>query len=190
VGEGAYTAFQTATIQFTDTVTDVATLSVGDTAEYACEVTGVPLIADIQAEVSSRDIRSYAADALVKAPVPCFVQLSLTVNKTAGDPTPDVDGIKAALVDAVNGVGFIGRLDGSLLTDIVHGFITDDTSVTDLDIFGRVRRPDGSVQFIRDADSLVIPDQPAKMVTAKTVQFFTEVANISVNVQSVIPTAT
>jgi len=190
VAEGAYTAFQTATIQFTDTATDTSALSVGDTAEYACEITGVPLIADIQAEVSSRDVRSYAADALVKAPVPCFIQLTFTINKTSGDPTPDVDGIKAALVDAVNGTGFTGRLDGSLLTDIVHNFITDDTSVTDLDIFGRIRRPDGSIQYVRDADSLVIPDQPGKMVTSKTVQFFTEVLSISVNVQSAIPTAT
>jgi hypothetical protein len=190
VAEGAYTAFQTATIQFADTVTDTSLLNPGDTAEYVCEVTGVPLIAELQSEVSSRDIRSYAADALIKAPVPCFVQLTLTINKTAGDPSPNLDGIKAALVDAVNKVGFIGRLDGSLLTDIVHNFITDDTSVTDLDIFGRVRRPDGSIQYVRATDSLVIPDQPARMVTAKTVQFFTEVSSISINVQSVIPTAT
>jgi len=189
VAEGAYTAFQTTTIRFTDTATDVSTLIVGDTAEYAYEITGVPLIADIQAEVSSRDVRSYAADALIKAPVPCFVQLTLTINKTAGDSTPNINGIKAALVDAVNRVGFTGRLDGSLLTDVVHNFITDDTSVTGLDIFGRVRRPDGSVQYLRNADSLVIPDQPDKMVTSKTVQFFTEVSTISVNVQSVIPTA-
>lgn len=190
VAEGAYTAFQTATIQFADTVTDTSLLSPGDTAEYVCEVTGVPLIAELQTEVSNRNVRSYAADALIKAPVPCFVQITLTINKTAGDPSPDINGIKAALVDAVNKVGFIGRLDGSLLTDIVHNFITDDTSVTDLDLFGRVRRPDGSIQYVRAADSLVIPDQPARMVTAKTVQFFTEVSSISVNVQSVIPTAT
>jgi hypothetical protein len=86
-------------------------------------------------------------------------------------------------------MGFIGRLDGSHLVDLVHNFIIDDVSVTDLDLFGRVRRPDGSIQYLRDADSLAIPEQPDKMVTAKTVQFFTEVSRISINVQSVIPTA-
>lgn len=189
VAEGAYSSFQTTTIQFVDTATDVTTLSIGQTAEYVCEVTGVPLISEIQSLVSSRDHRSYAADALVKAPVPCFTQVTLTINKTAGDPTPDVNAIKAALVNEVNSTGFIGRLDGSHLIDVVHGFITDDVSVTDLDLFGRVRRPDGSIQYLRDADSLVIPEQPDKMVTSKTVQFFTEVGSISVNVQSVIPTA-
>jgi hypothetical protein len=189
IAEGAYSAFQTTTIQFEDTATAVSGLTLGDTAEYLCEITGVPLIAELQTEVSSRDIRSYAADALIKAPVPCFVDITFTINKAAGDAAPDVDGIKAALVSEVNNMGFIGRLDGSHLVDLVHNFIIDDVSVTDLDLFGRVRRPDGSIQYLRDADSLAIPEQPDKMVTAKTVQFFTEVSRISINVQSVIPTA-
>ena len=189
VADGAYTAFQTATIQFEDTATDAGTMSVGDTSQYVCEITGVPLIAELQIEVSSRDVRSYAADALIKAPVPCFVDITFTINKAAGDPVPNIDAIKSAVVEGVNQTGFIGRLDGSLLLDIIHNYITDDISVTDLDLFGRVRRPDGTVQYIRDSDSLVIEDQPERMVTAKTVQFFAEVPNVSINVRSVIPTA-
>jgi hypothetical protein len=188
VAEGAYTAFQTTTIQFADTATNVADLVVGQTADYVCEITGVPLIAELQAEVSSRDVRSYAADALIKAPVPCFVNITFSINKAAGDVEPDVNAIKAAVVEGVNQVGFIGRLDSSLLVDIIHNFIADDVSVTDMDLFGRVRRPDGSIQYLRNTDSLVIPDQPDKMVTSKTVQFFTEASNVSINVRSVIPT--
>ena len=126
---------------------------------------------------------------MIKAPVPCFTQITLTINKSSGDPDPDVNAIKAAIVEEVNQTGFIGRLDGSHIVDLVHNFITNDISVTALDMFGRVRRPDGSIQYLRDSDSLVIPEQPDKMVTAKTVQFFSEVSDISINVQSVIPTA-
>jgi len=61
--------------------------------------------------------------------------------------------------------------------------------VTDLDIFGRIRNPDGTVQYLRDSDTIVIPEQPAKMVTAKTVQFYAEAANVTVSVASTIPTA-
>ena len=190
VAEGAYSAFQTTTIRFTDTVTPTAGLTVGDTATYVYDITGVPHISGIQSLVSSRDHRSYAADALIKAPVPCFVQVSFTINKAAGDAEPDINGIKNAVVATVNETGFIGRLDGSRIVDVVHNFIQNDVSVTDLDLFGRIRNPDGSVQYVRDADSLVVPDQPEKMVTANTVQFYSEVSNISVNVQSVIPTAT
>jgi len=186
--EGAYTAFQTATIVFVDTVTTTTSLTVGDKADYVYDSVGLPSISQLQSDLSSRDIRSYAADALVKAPVPCFVQVTLTLNKASGDPDPDIAGIKSAIADEVNSTGFIGRLDGSHLVDIVHNFISDSVSVTDLDLFGRIRVPDGSTQYVRSRDSIQIADQPAKMVTAKTVQFFTEVSNVSVNVQSTIPT--
>lgn len=190
IAEGAYSAFQTTTIVFTDTVTDTGSLVVGDTANYVYDITGVPHIAGIQNLVSGRDYRSYAADALVKAPVPCFVQVTLTLNKSAGDAEPDVNSIKTAVANVVNQTGFIGRLDGSRIVDVVHNFIQNDISVTGLDLFGRIRNPDGSVQYLRSPDSLEVPDQPEKMVTANTVQFYLEVSDVSVNVQSVIPTAT
>ena len=191
IAEGAYTAFQTATIRFVDTVTPVAGLVVNvSTATYVCDITKTPLIREIQDLVSSRDIRSYAADALIKAPVPCFVQVTLTINKTAGDADPDLDGIRNSIVNVINQTDFCGRLDGSRIINAVHNFLIDNLSVTDLDLFGRIRRPDGTLQYLRDHDSLVIEDQPAKMVTANTVQFFAEVAGVSVNVASTIPTAT
>lgn len=189
VAEGAYSPFQTTIIKFVDTVSDTTSLTVGQTAEYVCEIVGVPLLGEIQAFVSSRDIRSYAADVLVKAPVPCFVEVTLTINKAAGEPTPDTTGIKAAILNEINAVGFIGRLDGSKIVDRVHGFIANSSSVTELDLFGRIRRPDGSLQYLRSSDSLVIPEQPDKMVSAKTVQFFAEMSTISINVKTSIPTA-
>ena len=191
IAEGAYTAFQTAIIQFVDTVTLVSGLAVGQTALYTCELIGTPLIQEIQTLVSSRDVRSYAADALVKAPVPCFVQVTLTLNKTTGTmiDADMIDKIKLAVIGVVNRTDFVGRLDGSYIIEAVHGLITDNISVTQLDLLGRIRRPDGTLQYLRDPDSIVIPEQPVKMVTAKTVQFFAEVADVSVNVASTIPTA-
>jgi len=189
VTEGAYTAYQTTTIRFTDTATPTTGLVVGATASYVCDITGTPLIKEIQALVSSRDIRSYAADALIKAPVPCFVQVNLVINKAAGDAEPDLNGIRNAIVAVINQTDFIGRLDGSRIVDAIHNFLQDNLSVTDLDIFGRIRNPDGTVQYLRDSDTIVIPEQPAKMVTAKTVQFYAEAANVTVSVASTIPTA-
>ena len=187
--EGAYTAFQTAIVVFTDSLTNVSTLAVGQTAEYTCDITGTPLIQDIQTLISSRDIRSYAADALVKAPVPCFVQVTLTINKTVNDPSPDVESIKLDIVSLINQIDFCGRLDGSRVVDLVHNYLSNNMSITDLDLFGTIRRPDGTILYLRDNESLTIPDESAKMVTAKTVQFYTEVANVSVNVTSNIPTS-
>lgn len=189
VAEGAFTAYQTTTIRFVDTVTSTVGLVVGATANYVCDITGTPLIREIQELVASRDIRSYAADALIKAPVPCFVQINLVINKTAGDPDPDLDGIRNTVVATINQTDFIGRLDGSRIVDRIHNFLQDNLSVTNLDMLGRIRNPDGTVQYIRDPDTLVIPEQPAKMVTAKTVQFYAETAGVTVSVASTIPTA-
>jgi hypothetical protein len=186
VAEGAYSAFQAAVIRFVDTSTSVTTITLGQKAQYFCEVTGTPLIKEIQELVGSRDVRSYAADVLVKAPIPCFVEVTLTINKTAGDITPPIAAIKAAIVNVVNSTDFIGRLDGSRIVDAIHSFLQDSLSVTGLDLFGRIRNPDGTIQYLRNSDSLIIPDQPAKMVTAKTVQFFTEISKITVNIASTI----
>ena len=126
---------------------------------------------------------------LVKAPIPCFVEVTLTINKTSGDIAPPVAAIRTAVVDIINNTDFIGRLDGSRIIEAVHGFLQDNLSVTGLDLFGRIRNPDGTMQYLRNSDSLIIPDQPGKMVTAKTVQFFTEISKITVNIASTIYTA-
>jgi len=188
VAEGAYSSFQAVTIEFTDTVTATSGLAPGDKANYAFELTGVPHIKAIQDDVSDRAYRSYAADALIKAPVPCFVDINLTLNKAQGDSDPDVDGIKSSIVEEVNSIGFIGRLDGSRLIEKINAFLQDDISVTDLDFLGRIRRPDGSIKYLRSGDALVVPEEPDKMVGSKTVQFFAEVGRIAVNVKTSIPT--
>lgn len=184
--EGAYSAFQAAVIRFIDTAAAVTGLGIGQTAQYFCDVVGTPLIREVQELLGSRDVRSYAADVLVKAPIPCFVEVTLTINKAAGDVAPSIAAVQTAVVDIINNTDFIGRLDGSRIIEAVHGFLQDNLSVTDLDLFGRIRNPDGTMQYLRDSDSLIIPDQPAKMVTAKTVQFFTEISKVTVNIASTI----
>lgn len=187
--EGIFSPFQTAVIQFTDDVTPVSELNVGDIKSCDCEIVGLPSLRTIQDLVSSRDVRHYGADVLVKAPVPCFVSVGLTINKAAGDPDPDINGIKAAIVDLINSTDFIGRLDGSRVLETVHGFLSNNVSVTDLQLLGELIQPDGETKYITASDSLKIPYLPQVMVTEKTVQFFSEVSNIVINIVSSIPTA-
>ena len=113
----------------------------------------------------------------------------MTINKATGDADPDVTGIRNAIVDLVNSTDFIGRLDGSRIIDVAHNFLSDNLSITSLDLFGRIRRPDGSLVRIRDADSIVVPSQPEHMLTPNTLQFFCEFGDVVVSVQSVIPVA-
>lgn len=192
VEESAYSPFQTATIRFVDTATSVTGLSLGEKRAYLCEISGMPLLKELQDYLASRDVRSYAADVLVKAPIPCFVDVTLDINKIASEPEPNIAGIKAAIVDEINRAGFNGRLDGSLIIDKVHGFLSNETSITNLALLGRIRTPDGFMKYGKSSNALIVPDSFGTMigsVSSKTVQFFSDTSRVSVNVKTSIPTA-
>ena len=186
--EGAFTAYQTAIIQFVDTVTDASTLSAGDKQNYVTEIRSTPHIKELQDYMGGRDTRSYGSDLLIKAPVPCFVQVSCVINKSSGDSDPDIAGIKTTIASLINATGFIGRIDGSRILDAIHGYIQNELSVTDLDILGKIITPAGTITWLHDSSSIVVIDKPDDMVTAKTVQFFTSPDEISVDVETTIPT--
>jgi hypothetical protein len=188
--EGAFTAYQTGTIQFVDTVTDTSSLSTGDKQNYIVEVHNTPLVKELQDYMSGRDVRSYGADILMKAPIPCFVQISCVINKSSEDADPDTAGIKTTIAHLVNNTGFIGRLDGSRILDTIHGYIQNDISVTNLDILGKIITPAGTIVWLHDSSSIVVVDNVADMVTSKTVQFFTSADDISVDIETTIPTFT
>lgn len=187
--EAAYTRFQTATVQILDSVTDVTDMTVGDRQDYEFDARGLPLVAEIQDTMSGRDVRAYGSDVLVKAPVPCFVQISFTVHKKASEPDPDVAGIKAAVAALVNQTPFTGRLYAGRVHDVVHAYLKNETSVGAIDMFGRLRYPDGSTKYVRDGDVLTIPDEPADMVSPKTVQFFSSPEDVGVSILSAVPAA-
>jgi len=187
VEEGAYSRFQAAVVRFKDTDTATNSLTVNSsTKQYSVELRGQPLIKDLQEYLSSRDIRNYAGDLLVKAPVPCFVRLSFEIERPAGNTDEiDEDAIKVALADEVNAVSFTGRLPASSLSDVVHNFLKNDVAVSAIDMLGRIRRPDATTAWIRSSEVLVVPSEPDKMVTAKTVQFFLDPEDIGLSIVTV-----
>jgi hypothetical protein len=186
--EGAYSAFSTSVVRFNDTRahTDV---SVGDTREYQATITGVPLIGDIQTHVSGRDVRPYGGDCLVKAPVPCFVTLHFTIYKKTGQADPDTVAIQTALAKLINTLGFTGVLFASQIQDVIHRSLSNGQVVGAIDIHGRIRYPDGSITYVRDSEKLQVPSDPAAMVTANTVQFFADTADVNIAVSTLLPSA-
>ncbi len=189
VAEGAFTRFQTATLRFEDTVTDASRLALGSRQDYEFDVAGLPLVGEIQDYVSGRDVRAYGSDVLVKAPVPCFLQVSFTIYKRATDAAPDVAAIKTAVAALANQTPFTGRLYAGRVHDVVHAYLGNEASVGAIDMFGRLRYPDGRTKYVRDADVLAVPDTPADMVSPKTVQFFLAPEDVGVTVESAVPAA-
>ncbi len=183
--EAAYTAFQTAAVEFIDTDTDVVDLELGSSQDYEVVLKTLPLLADVQETVSHRDVRHYGADCLVRAPVPCFVQLTFTIYKQQGQDDPDTTAIAEALCAVVNTTGFTGALYASALHDAIHSLLPAGSSVGAIDMLGRLRYPDGSVRYVRDPDTLAVPDEPDSGVSRRTTQFFSEPGDIAIAVATV-----
>lgn len=186
--EAAYSAYSTAVVKFLDT-RDHDEFTVGDTQDYSVGVVCLPLIGDIQERVGSRDVRPYGGDCLVKAPVPCFTTLNFTIFKKTGQDDPDLDAIRDALCVEVNTMGFVGELYASQIHDVIHGFLTNGQTVGAIDMHGRLRQPDGETVYLRDPEVITAPDDPANMVSAKTVQFFASPADVGISVATKLPTA-
>lgn len=186
--EAAYSAYSTASVKFLDTSSHL-NLSVGAVRDYQLSLASMPLVGDIQTFVSSRDIRPYGGDCLVKAPVPCFISLRITVNKRTGQNDPDIVGIQAAVCRIINNVGFVGALYASQIQDAVYGYLADGQTTSAVDMLGRIRYPNGTVRYIRENEVLEIPNDPVNMVSAKTVQFFAAPEDVVVTVVSRFPTS-
>lgn len=183
--ESVYSRFQAAVIQFKDTETVTTSLTEGSsTQDYSVTLRGMPLIDDIQDWASSRSVRNKAGDALIKAPVPCFLRISFTVQLKPGQESPDTDTIANNVAALVNQYGFTGRLPASAIADTVHNSLTGVAHVGAIDILGDIRRPDGVIRRIRASDVLVVPYEPGNMVTSRTVAFIVDPSDIAVSVET------
>lgn len=182
--ESAYTRYQTAVIQFEDTGTVSTGLVVNQSrAYYTVTTASLPLIADVQDFLNRRDIRSRAADVLVKAAVPCFTKINFTIRKENTAATIDTSAIKLALVEEIQKIGFSGQLHSSVINGVAHRYLSGRQAVSAIDMFGRIRRPDGATQYLRDSTLLTIPDDPGRLVTGRTTAFLVGLEDIAISVE-------
>ncbi len=186
--EAAYSPFQTATIRFVDTATALAGLVANSsTATYSVSAAAMPQLAELQDFLGGRAVRAYGGDVLVKAPMPCFLRVSFEVLKPSLAADPDVAAMRAAVASTVNNLGFPGRIHASTISGAVRDLLPPGAALGPVDVFGRVRRPDGTTTFLRDRFSNVIdaPDEPGVMITARTLAFILDPADVAVAVRVV-----
>lgn len=180
--EGAYSRYQTAVVQFLDPDTPTAGLAAGDTAAYRAYVLAAPGLALAQAAVDAADAAPLLGEILLRAAVPCLVSFNATVHRPAAADDPDTGALAAALVDLVNGQGFVGELPAALLTAKLLELLPVGWTVTDPDLLGRLRRPDGTYKALRSRDRLAVPDEPERGVTVRTAAFFLDASRVGLSV--------
>lgn len=179
--EGAYTRYQTVQIVFEDTDTSILNLVPAQSkAIYSVVTSSLPYISDVQDFLADRDRRSRTADILVRAAIPCFTTISFEIKKDAADPDPDVAAIKKAVSEKIAAVGFTGQLHASQITAAAQQLLTGKQALGPIDMFGRIRRPDGQNTYIRDNTVLRIPNNPQQLITGRTTAFLTRPEDIAI----------
>jgi hypothetical protein len=188
ITEGAYSRYQTAVVTFTDTSGDLASLSLGATRSYDFYLNVMPGIKELQRYVMNRGNRNPQADYLVRAPIPAFVTVSLTIGYQGSGELPEADPIKTAVANRVNALNFqLGRLPASIIYDAVHDVIsrTEAYVMSPVDILVRIRQPNGTYVQIRSGDQVEIPDDPANEVSQRTAIFYLDADDVDVLVERV-----
>lgn len=184
--EAVYSRYQTIVVRFIDTDTPAGSLTIGDTREYDCVLRGMPLIADISDYFTQLGKLHAAADVLVKAPVPCFLQFAMTIQLRPGQAQPDTDAMRKAITTLINSqYSFAGRLTASVIVDAVHNYLPDRAGVSAIDMLGIIRRPDGVKIYLHATDLLVVPDYADTMTTGRTVAFFIDSQDILIDITTI-----
>jgi hypothetical protein len=180
--EGAYTRYQTATLQFVDTTTDATALVVAvATQDYDILARLMPKIDELNDFLIGREIISPAGDLLVRAPVPCFMATTVTIQRRTGDPAPDVPTVKQAVADTINAVPFGGQVTSGVIVAGVAPVLTSTNVVTLVSMSGSIRRPDGVIVAVGPSTTvLVVPNDPTNLVSARTVGFYQDPAAVTV----------
>jgi hypothetical protein len=86
-------------------------------------------------------------------------------------------------VQAVAKIGFTGRLSASTISSAVHQYLSAAQTVSDLDIFGRIQRPDGKIIYLRNGAGIEIPNDPDNLVSPKTTVFYVSEDDIEIGTE-------
>jgi hypothetical protein len=184
VHEGVYSRYQTAIIRFEDSDTLSSGLRVNQSkALYTVTTRGMPMVGDIHDTLTARENRPRATDILVKAAIPCFTKISFAIRTEANEVISEdtLLKMKQAVVDAISGVGFAGQLHASTVANAAHKYLTGRQAIGQIDLFGKIRRPDGTVAYLRDAVLLTIPDDATRLITGRTTAFIVGVDDVSIS---------
>ena len=179
--EAAYTSYQTASIRFSVEEPGVA---VGTSQSFQLDLVYLPQIAEIQRMLNLYENRSQTADILVKAPVPCFVTVEVSILKQSFNDAPDPSAIQIAVAQAINRLGFGDSIFTSALQSQISPLLPIGNFVSETQLVGRVRLPSGAEKQLRGNSVLQVPEGCGRMASPRTSQFFVDPQDVVVHVEN------
>jgi hypothetical protein len=182
--EGAFSRYQTTTIQFHDTDTVVSSADVGvRTKTYDVLVRYLPLIAQVQDFLRQRSVMPPGGDVLVKAPIPLFVTISFNITLRPGAAQPSISVLQAAVARAVNGLGFGVQLTAAVLSAAISPLLPLGSVLSQVSMSGKLRHPDGQVDSLTASDVLVpVYSSAHPMTSQRTIGYFLAPSDVSITI--------
>ena len=183
--QAAFSAYQTITILFTDSISNYTDLVTGSEQEYAVTVFDMPLIDDINSFLTDVDRVAPTTNVLVRGAVPCVTDISMLIRLRDSDfeDAIDVDGLRSALISRIYSLGFgFGVLSVSHVMDVAHDYITgrSDVGGTTVTLRGEILSPSSERLILNDGQEIRIPDRPDIQVTKRNTLFLTDSSRIDI----------
>ena len=184
--ESAYSRYQTSVLRFLDPST-AATVVVGDTATYYCDVWYLPGVDTLQDYINQRGVHTPQADYLLRAPIPLWSTVSALVKYKNGTVQPSESAVQQAVLDQVNGVGFgSGILETSDIIAAIKDVIGEESYVSSpIEISARLYKPDGTSVLYRSNTAINIPNDFTNSISSRTAMFLIVASNISITFETV-----
>lgn len=180
--EGVFSVYQAGSYQFIDTTTNASALTINVSQQtYTVLATCMPLLAPLQQFWLDRNNAPPSGDVLVKAPIPCFVSYSATLNVPTGT-TVNVAALQTTVAQAINNLGFVGTLAASYISQVLHNALPALSAITGANLTGRIRKPDLSQAYLSATTALTIPADYSNMLSGRTAAFLTTAASIALTV--------
>lgn len=184
--DGVYTSYQTNMVLFRADYDESLGTTIEDQFDaeinVQVEVMYLPLIKEIQEYVNANSRRVILADYLVRAVVPCFVELG--VIKVNGTEDADGEAVRLAIYNHINSLAIGSELRIDDLITVIRA-VPEVKSVTlPVLLTGNIMAPDGTTLQIRSQSALEIPELPLQMVTPDTTAFFIETSDIYIQLST------
>jgi phosphatidylglycerophosphatase A len=181
--ESAYSRYQAGYIIFEDTDTQSTNLELNTTTrKYQLVSVSMPNIREVTEIFTDDNNRPRATDILVRAAVPCFTRIAISINAGGSDilTTAQIAEAKQAIVTTIAGVGFSGALHATKIAKALSPYLNSAQDIEQINMFGKIRKPSGMIGYASATDVLRIPNDPAGGVTKNTTVFLTTVDDIDI----------
>lgn len=179
----AFTAFQTLTVVFRDTVSSRTGLQVGDTRSYQLVLLQMPGISATQSLLDNDQTQAVTTDLVVRAPLPCFVHVAIEIDSPHSEPL-DTAAIRQAIADTINASGFRGLVTTAQALQAVSPLLTASQLVTSIEMSGQLLQASGGYSELPwSSHSVRVPDWPDAGVSPQTVALFGDTQRVYVTVR-------